>query len=125
MHAKHPEIAKRWDKEYGGKMAATRGAPMQGAIIRKLAKRGEPMGKMPDGVKPATRTGIPTAPGTRVGKPLGRGGFQGAIGRRMRRMNNGKFPNFAKAYGARGTKPARGRTIDKLPRRAMRSSGES
>lgn len=27
MHARHPEIAKRWDKEYGGKVEPKKPAP--------------------------------------------------------------------------------------------------
>jgi len=27
MHAKHPEIAKRWDEEYGGKVVPKKAAP--------------------------------------------------------------------------------------------------
>jgi len=31
MHAKHPEIVKRWDKEYGGKVAPKKAAPAKHA----------------------------------------------------------------------------------------------
>lgn len=30
MHARHPEIAKRWDKEYGGKVEPKKPAPKKG-----------------------------------------------------------------------------------------------
>ena len=41
MHAKHPEIAARWDKETGGKVAARK--PVKKAATKKVAaKKGNP-----------------------------------------------------------------------------------
>lgn len=50
MHIHHPEIAKRWDREYGDSMRTSRKDQIKQAIMRK-PKYGGPQGGRPQAPK--------------------------------------------------------------------------